>query len=86
MKVERSSLDQVKNRFATNKKKLEEKKKDYDFEERVAELREEEEKAREYRKEKRKDKYDFDPLLLRSIEELELTVRSTNCLKAENIF
>merc|ERR1712119_236930 len=56
MKVERSSLDQVKNRFATNKKKLEEKKKDYDFEERVAELREEEEKAREYRKEKRKDK------------------------------
>ena len=38
------------------------------------------------RKEKRKDKYDFDPLLLRSIEELELTVRSTNCLKAENIF
>ena len=56
MKVERSSLDQVKNRFATNKKKLEEKKKDYDFEERVAELREEEEKAREYRKEKRKEK------------------------------
>merc|ERR1711994_1067983 len=56
MKVERSSLDQVKNRFAMNKKKLEEKKKDYDFEERVAELREEEEKAREYRKEKRKEK------------------------------
>ena len=56
MKVERSSLDQVKNRFAANKKKLEEKKKDYDFEERVAELREEEEKAREYRKEKRKEK------------------------------
>ena len=39
-----------------NKKKLEEKKKDYDFEERVAELREEEEKAREYRKEKKKEK------------------------------
>jgi len=56
MKVERSSLDQVKNRFAANKKKLEEKEKDYDFEERVAELREEEEKAREYRKEKRKEK------------------------------
>ena len=56
MKVERSSLDQVKNRFAMNKKKLEEKKKDYDFEERVAELREEEEKAREYRKERRKEK------------------------------
>ena len=56
MKIERSSLDQVKNRFSANKKKLEEKKKDYDFEERVAELREEEEKAREYRKEKRKEK------------------------------
>merc|ERR1712223_59732 len=55
MKIERSSLDQVKERFAINKKKLEEKKKDYDFEERVAELREEEE-AREYRKEKRKGK------------------------------
>merc|ERR1712183_202444 len=56
MKIERSSIDQVKERFAINKKKMEEKKKDYDFEERVAELREEEEKAREYRKEKRKDK------------------------------
>merc|ERR1712087_923930 len=49
MKIERSSLDQVRQRFELNKKKLEEKKKDYDFEERVAEL-EEEEKAREYRK------------------------------------
>ena len=29
---------------------------------------------------------DFDPFLMRSIEELELTVRSTNCLKAESIF
>lgn len=28
----------------------------------------------------------FDPLLLRPIEDLELTVRSTNCLKAENIY
>lgn len=36
--------------------------------------------------EAKKDQNDFDPLLLRSIEELELTVRSTNCLKAENIF
>ena len=33
-----------------------------------------------------KDQNDFDPILLRSIEELELTVRSTNCLKAESIF
>ena len=29
---------------------------------------------------------DIDPLLLRPIEDLELTVRSTNCLKAENIY
>lgn len=36
--------------------------------------------------EAKKDQNDFDPLLLRSIEELELTVRSTNCLKAESIF
>ena len=36
--------------------------------------------------EAKKDQNDFDPLLLRSIEGLELTVRSTNCLKAESIF
>ena len=40
MKVERSSLDQVKARFAMNKKKKEEdsKKKDYDFDSRIKEL------------------------------------------------
>ena len=36
--------------------------------------------------EAKKDQNDFDPFLMRSIEELELTVRSTNCLKAESIF
>ena len=41
MRIERSSLDQVKKRFEMNKKKKEEKKKDYDFEERMKELREE---------------------------------------------
>nr|CAD7199857.1 unnamed protein product [Timema douglasi] len=41
MRVERSSLDQVKKRFDINKKKLEEKKKDYDIEQRMKELREE---------------------------------------------
>ncbi|KAJ8668288.1 hypothetical protein QAD02_009951 [Eretmocerus hayati] len=56
MKVERSTLEQVQKRFAINKKKLEEKKKDYDLEQRVKELKEEEEKLKEYRKEKRKDK------------------------------
>lgn len=29
---------------------------------------------------------DFDPVLLRSVDELELTARSANCLKSENIF
>jgi len=56
MKVERSTVDQVKARFAQNKKKLEEKQKNYDLEERVAEVKEEEEKAREYRREKKKEK------------------------------
>ena len=28
----------------------------------------------------------FDPVLLRPVDDLELTVRSANCLKAENIF
>ena len=41
MRVERSSLDQVKKRFDVNKKKLEEKKKDYDIEQRMQELKEE---------------------------------------------
>ncbi|XP_037784617.1 zinc finger matrin-type protein 2-like [Penaeus monodon] len=41
MRVERSSLDQVKKRFDMNKKKLEEKKKDYDVEQRMQELKEE---------------------------------------------
>ena len=29
---------------------------------------------------------DYDPLLLRPVDDLELTVRSANCLKAENIY
>lgn len=41
MKIERSTLDQVKARFAQNKRKIEEKKKDYDLEQRVKELKEE---------------------------------------------
>jgi DNA-directed RNA polymerase subunit alpha len=31
-------------------------------------------------------KTNFDPILLRPVDELELTVRSANCLKAENIY
>ena len=41
MKVERSTLAQVKARFETNKKKKEEKKRKYDFEERMKEMKEE---------------------------------------------
>ena len=33
-----------------------------------------------------KEKNDIDPILLRPVDELELTVRSANCLKAENIY
>lgn len=33
----------------------------------------------------KKEKNNFDPVLLRSVDDLELTVRSANCLKAENI-
>lgn len=32
------------------------------------------------------DEPDFDPILLRPVDDLELTVRSANCLKAENIY
>lgn len=56
MRVERSSLDQVKKRFEMNKKKLEERKKDYDIESRVKELKEEEDKLKEYRKEQKRAK------------------------------
>ncbi|XP_050417365.1 zinc finger matrin-type protein 2 [Patella vulgata] len=56
MKIERSTLDQVKKRFEMNKKKKEEKKKEYDFDERMKELKEEEEKQKAYKKEKRKER------------------------------
>ncbi|KAK9501011.1 hypothetical protein O3M35_002148 [Rhynocoris fuscipes] len=56
MRVERSSLDQVKRRFELNKKRLEEKKRDYDLEQRMKEIQEEEDKLKEYRREKKKEK------------------------------
>ncbi|XP_030768278.1 zinc finger matrin-type protein 2 [Sitophilus oryzae] len=56
MKIERSSLDSVKKRFDVNKRKMEEKKKDYDLQARLNEIAEEEEKLKEYRREKRKEK------------------------------
>lgn len=56
MKVERSSLDQVKQRFQQNKKKMEEKQKVYELDEKVREAKEEEERYKEYKREKRKDR------------------------------
>jgi len=41
MRIERSSLDQVRKRFEQNKKKIDERRKEYDFEERIKELKEE---------------------------------------------
>ncbi|XP_019560001.3 zinc finger matrin-type protein 2 [Aedes albopictus] len=75
MKVERSSLDQVKERFKINKKKTEEKKKDYELESRVKEAKEEEERYREYKREKRKERK-------RKIEEVEESVAGTSELAA----
>lgn len=56
MKVERSSLDQVKERFQKNKKKMEEKQKDYELDVKVREAKEEEDRYKEYKREKRKDR------------------------------
>jgi DNA-directed RNA polymerase subunit alpha len=42
-------------------------------------------KSPDQRQEAKKEP-EMDPLLLRSVDDLELTVRSANCLKAENIF
>lgn len=56
MKVERSSLDQVKERFNINKKKKLEKTKDYELESRLREAKEEEDRYKEHKKEKKKDR------------------------------
>ena len=41
MKVKKSTVDDVRKRFETNKKKLEEKEREYDFNERLREIKEE---------------------------------------------
>uniref|UniRef100_A0A336MHZ9 CSON001575 protein n=1 Tax=Culicoides sonorensis TaxID=179676 RepID=A0A336MHZ9_CULSO len=58
MKIERSSLDQVRERFNLNKKKVEQKskEKEYDLESRVKAASAQEEKYKEYRREKKKEK------------------------------
>jgi len=53
MRIERSSLDQVKQRFEVNKQKLNEQKKKYDLDKRIQELHEEEDRMKEYRRENR---------------------------------
>lgn len=63
MRIERSSLDSVKERFVLNKKKMEEKKKEYDMAARMQEIAEEEEKLKEYRREKRKEKRKAEEML-----------------------
>jgi DNA-directed RNA polymerase subunit alpha len=40
----------------------------------------------EAEKEAEEEEEEFDPMLLRPVDDLELTVRSANCLKAENIY
>lgn len=55
MKIERSSLDQVKARLELNKAKQEEKKKQYVLEERLKEVKEEEERQKALKKEKKKE-------------------------------
>ena len=42
--------------------------------------------SEELREPERKEEVEIDPILLRSIDDLELTVRSANCLKAESIY
>lgn len=56
MKVERSSLEQVKERFNKNKRKFEEKVKEYDLEQKVKEAQEMEERQKELRRERKKRK------------------------------
>ncbi|XP_075586022.1 LOW QUALITY PROTEIN: zinc finger matrin-type protein 2-like [Dermatophagoides farinae] len=56
MRISRSTLDDVKERFQMKLKEKMEKKNEYDIEEKMKELREEEEKLKAYRKQKRKEK------------------------------
>ncbi|CAF2599476.1 unnamed protein product [Rotaria sp. Silwood2] len=55
MRVERSNVDQVRKRIELNKAKQNEVEKEYNFEERMKELKEEEEKVKAQRRDKRKE-------------------------------
>mmetsp|Transcript_39974 Transcript_39974/g.55566 ORF Transcript_39974/g.55566 Transcript_39974/m.55566 type:complete len:211 (-) Transcript_39974:155-787(-) len=56
MRVERSTLDAVRNRFETNKRKLQSKATEDDYEQRLVQLQEEEESRKRERKERKKMK------------------------------
>ncbi|KAI1296590.1 Zinc finger matrin-type protein 2 [Halotydeus destructor] len=56
MKIKKSTLDDVKDRFEMLKRKKDEKVKEYDVQERMRELKEEEERLKEYRKVKKIEK------------------------------
>lgn len=60
MKVERSSLDQVKERFNKNKRKVEEKKEDYDLKEQLKSAAQAEQERKEQKK-RRKHQRDEKP-------------------------
>jgi U4/U6.U5 tri-snRNP component SNU23 len=60
MKVERSSLEQVKERFNKNKRKGDEKPREYDLDQKLKEAQDLEEKLKEHRREKKKRKHDDD--------------------------
>ncbi|CAF2988195.1 unnamed protein product [Rotaria socialis] len=55
MRVERSNVDQVRKRIELNKAKQNEVEKEYNFDERMKELKEEEEKMKAQRRDKKKD-------------------------------
>ncbi|THD24022.1 Zinc finger matrin-type protein 2 [Fasciola hepatica] len=56
MRIKRSTLEDVKDRFALHKRKSEEKAEEYSLDEKMKQIAEEEEKLRAYRSEKRKEK------------------------------
>lgn len=56
MKVERSSLEQVKERFNKNKRRNDDKVKEYDLDQKIKEVQEMEEKAKEQKREKKRRK------------------------------
>ncbi|CAH8592927.1 unnamed protein product [Schistosoma rodhaini] len=56
MRIKRSTLEEVKERFQLHKQKSEEKAEEYSLDERMRQIAEEEEKFRAYKQEKRKEK------------------------------